>query len=999
MKNTYPFTKYLTILMLVAAPIITFAAQESEVIEGELLHEIEDDFENAISRDRFFIKESDSEEIRELNFGQGKIPERLKSAATGTKVKIKGKKKGKKEIEPDLVDEESGDTLAMDIVTFPSTALKGNKHVLAVRVDFTDQIAVCDNESTIYNNMFNANNAVSTKNFFRTNSQGIFDITGETATVKLNFNAAAATSCDYILWQQEADKKLVAAGYNLSKYQNRMYYLPANIPPCSSWAGKGYVGGGPAYQLTWIKYCRMKTLAHELGHNYGLIHASSGEKGSSTWSEYGDASCTMGVSNINPEFNAAHKNKLGWMPLEKVQTISANGTYRVSPLNADSSSIPYPQVFKIARPSTSDFYYISYRDQSGSFDAALASTYANRLNISTFKDAGTSLEYSYFITALGDAGTTALKGTNYTITNISRTNDYIEFSISGGSTSTNDTTPPSVSITSPSSGSSYGVGTTISATASASDNVGVTKVEFYLNGSLKCSDTSSPYNCSFSMVSGSNLPLMAKAYDAAGNSKESAIVSISSSTADTIKPTVSMTSPTNGSKFPSGSTVTATASASDNVGVTKVSFYVAGSLKCTDTTSPYSCNFSMPTGSSISVRALAYDAAGNYTYSSYIYLSNPVIDTTAPTVSLTSPASGSSFGEGESVTAAASASDNIGVTKVEFYLNGSLLCSDTTSPYSCNFSMPNGSDLPLKAKAYDAAGNSSESGLVLISSSVTTVDTTKPVASMTSPSNGSSFSQGSTVTATASASDNVGVTKVIFYVGGMSKCIDYTAPFSCSFTMGTGKSYSVRVKAFDAAGNYAYSSYIYIKNSDADIVAPSVTLDSPISGSSFAEGSTVTATATASDNIGVTKVYFYVGGTLKCADSTAPFTCDFTMPAGTNISVRAKAYDAANNYSYSSYSYISTPSSDTTAPSVSITSPSSGSKIAEGTTVTMTASASDNSYVNYVRFEVNGITKCTDYTAPYSCNFIMPTGTNVLLKAHAFDSAGNNKSASLYISN
>src|SRR5439155_1387400 len=45
----------------------------------------------------------------------------------------------------------------------------------------------------------------------------------------------------------------------------------------------------------------------------------------------------------------------------------------------------------------------------------------------------------------------------------------------------NDTTPPTVSISSPASGTT--VGATISVTASASDNVGVVGVQFLLDGS------------------------------------------------------------------------------------------------------------------------------------------------------------------------------------------------------------------------------------------------------------------------------------------------------------------------------------------------------------------------------------------------------------------------------------------------------------------------------------------------------------------------------------
>src|SRR6266508_1185507 len=55
-------------------------------------------------------------------------------------------------------------------------------------------------------------------------------------------------------------------------------------------------------------------------------------------------------------------------------------------------------------------------------------------------------------------------------------------------------------------------------------------------------------------------------------------------------------------------------------------------------------------------------------------------DTTAPTTSITAPAAGASVAGTTTVTA--SASDNVGVTQVEFYLDGVLQSTDTTSPYS-----------------------------------------------------------------------------------------------------------------------------------------------------------------------------------------------------------------------------------------------------------------------------------------------------------------------------
>jgi len=95
-------------------------------------------------------------------------------------------------------------------------------------------------------------------------------------------------------------------------------------------------------------------------------------------------------------------------------------------------------------------------------------------------------------------------------------------------------------------------------------------------------------------------------------------------------------------------------------------------------------------------------------------------DTTAPT------ATASESGTSGTITLSATASDNVGVTKVEFYIDGALVGTDTTSPYSVTYNstgLANGTH-SLVAKAYDAAGNVGSSTAVSFSVSNTTGGTT-----------------------------------------------------------------------------------------------------------------------------------------------------------------------------------------------------------------------------------------------------------------------------------
>ena len=95
-------------------------------------------------------------------------------------------------------------------------------------------------------------------------------------------------------------------------------------------------------------------------------------------------------------------------------------------------------------------------------------------------------------------------------------------------------------------------------------------------------------------------------------------------------------------------------------------------------------------------------------------------DTTAPT------ATASESGTTGTITLSATATDNVGVTKVEFYIDGALVGTSTTSPYSVTYNsanLANGTN-SLVAKAYDAAGNIGTSAAVSFTTSNTSTGTT-----------------------------------------------------------------------------------------------------------------------------------------------------------------------------------------------------------------------------------------------------------------------------------
>jgi Bacterial Ig domain len=288
-----------------------------------------------------------------------------------------------------------------------------------------------------------------------------------------------------------------------------------------------------------------------------------------------------------------------------------------------------------------------------------------------------------------------------------------------------DTTPPTVSISSPANGAT--VQGTLTVTASASDNVGVVGVQFFADGApLGAEDLTAPYSASVGTTASDNgtHTLTAVARDAAGNRTTSAPVTVTISNApppDTTPPTVSISSPANGATVQG--TLTVAASAADNVGVVGVQFFVDGAnFGAEDTTAPYSTPWNTTSASNGPhvITAIARDAAGNASASAPVTVTvanapPPPADTTPPTVSITSPNDGATVRG--TVTLTASVSDNVGVVGVQFFGDGTPLGpEDATAPYSIFVDTTFSSDgtHTVTAVARDAAGNSTTSAPVTV---------------------------------------------------------------------------------------------------------------------------------------------------------------------------------------------------------------------------------------------------------------------------------------------
>jgi hypothetical protein len=209
------------------------------------------------------------------------------------------------------------------------------------------------------------------------------------------------------------------------------------------------------------------------------------------------------------------------------------------------------------------------------------------------------------------------------------------------------------------------------------------------------------------------------------------------------------------------------------------------------------------------------DAAENEVASDDMIFETPAIaDGTPPDVSFPDPGTISG-----TVTLNATASDNVGVRKVEFYLDAVLLGTDYSAPYEMTLespSWPNGPHM-AQAVAYDLSGGSSSVNRDIYLANVP-IDTADPTVTIQSPEDGETVERGP-VTITVFAIDRqpedlemYQVDRVEFYVNGRLKetVTEPDSSFFYSYTWRTGGlaegDYEITVEAYDGRDNSASDS-------------------------------------------------------------------------------------------------------------------------------------------------------------------------------------------------
>ncbi len=492
-------------------------------------------------------------------------------------------------------------------------------------------------------------------------------------------------------------------------------------------------------------------------------------------------------------------------------------------------------------------------------------------------------------------------------------------------------------------------------------------------------------------------------------------------------PTVSVASPITGNTV-SGNSVEVSATATDSDGVASVQFKLDGvDLGLADTTAPYSVTWDSTTSTNGShiLTATARDSAGNTATSNPITVtvsnaapvllpdlvvtslsySNGVFTCTVKNQGAVATTAGLDIGVGYLVDGV---EQTWGVSSVPLAAGASV----TISTDGGAFIIPNGThtitahvdDLNRFTELSETNNDLSQS--ITVGGS----DTAPPTASITAPANNSTVS-GAAVNIIATATDNVAVAGVQFKLDGANLgAEDTTAPYSFNWdsTTTTNGSHTLTAVAHDTAFNTATSSTVTVTVDNAvitplpDVVVTDLVYSNGVFTSTIKNQGTAPTPTGKTIGVGysVDGIYRTWGArsTPLAAGASATVSTNggaYIIPNGTHT-ISAKVddinrfaeLDETNNTLTQT---ITVGTGDTTLPTAAITAPANNSTVS-GTTVNITATATDNVGVVGVQFKLDGANLGVEVTtSPYSFTWDTTTAVNGShsLTAVARDSTGN----------
>jgi len=175
-----------------------------------------------------------------------------------------------------------------------------------------------------------------------------------------------------------------------------------------------------------------------------------------------------------------------------------------------------------------------------------------------------------------------------------------------------------------------------------------------------------------------------------------------------------------------------------------------------------------------------------------------------------------------------------------------------------------------------------------------------PAVALTSPTNGSVFTNPPSITLTATVTDpGVNIKSVSFYANDDFLGRDTNSPYSLVWSNPPGGRFVLFARAVDQFDRSVLSAPVHITITDID---PMVTITSPTNGQNFHAHDNITVTATASAAAGsasISSVKFYANDHLLGTDTNAPYSLVWSNAPGGFFFLRAVATDSTGDRGYS----------------------------------------------------------------------------------------------------
>jgi hypothetical protein len=503
-----------------------------------------------------------------------------------------------------------------------------------------------------------------------------------------------------------------------------------------------------------------------------------------------------------------------------------------------------------------------------------------------------------------------------------------------------DTTPPSVVISQPTTQATFNTQkSTVAIGGIAADEKGVTKVTWRSsNGqSGTASGTADWTIAAVNLTEGSNI-ITVTAEDAAGNTAGKQIT-VRFTPPDTTPPTVAISTPTGQSSYATESAkVDIGGTASDDTGITRITWRNAngGSGTASGTKSWSIAAVSLTEGDN-RITVTAEDAAGNKASAQITVRFTPP-DTTPPTVAISTPTGQSSYAtKSNSLDIGGTASDDTGITRITWRnaTGGSGTASGTKSWSIAAVNLTEG-DNRITVTAEDAAGYKASAQITV---RFTPPDTTPPTVAISTPTGQSSYAtESAKVDIGGTASDDRGISLVKWRNStGGSGTASGTRQWQVSGINLKEGDNKITVEAVDEAGNAGRKTLKVTYANQArsiDNTPPTISLKTPTSGSSYeAQEDSLTVEGSASDSSAIDRVTWRISnggygtavGTNQWKASAIPLVEGENEIIFTAVDTHGNQGIKRMKVSYNPESIDDPQQSDTTQPTISFTSPTTGS--------------------------------------------------------------------------